>query len=102
MKTAERLPNGLPQSTVSFFQEYDPATLDLDRDWMLVVERVLRYGNRTELRWLFDRYGQSRIADWTRQMGTARLPRRHLWFWWAVLDLEGPVPSRRRGGVWPH
>lgn len=56
-------PRGIPRSLAPFFQEYDLEKLDPDEHWELMVERTLAYGDRGELRWLFDRYGRLRLAD---------------------------------------
>ncbi len=90
----------LPESLRPFFQEYDFGALDPEQHAELIIERTLRYGNRAELRWLFRRYGQARIAVWFAAMGAQRLPRRHVPFWSLVLDVE-PQP-RHTGGVWPY
>jgi hypothetical protein len=91
----------IPDSLAIFFQEVDPAQLDLDRDAAIIMERTLRFGNRAELRWLFGRYGRAAIADWIREMGVYRLPERHLTFWRLLLDIE-PASQPQRKAIWPH
>jgi len=91
--------NKIPESLNIFFQEVDPARLDLRRDADTIIERALRFGNRTELRWLFNCYGQPRIRAWIQDMGAYRLPERHLAFWRLLLDIE--CQSERKA-VWPH
>ncbi len=102
-------PNGpithrdIPRSLAPFFQEYDLEKIDPDQHWELVVERTLAYGDRQELRWLFQRYGRSRIADWVRRMGWRRLPRRRFNLWCVLLEIEDPqVPRRQEQRIWPH
>jgi hypothetical protein len=92
----------IPESLKIFFQEVDPSQLDLVRDAETIIERTLRFGNRTELRWLFNYYDRSRIIAWIRDLGEYRLPERHLVFWRLLLDIEAPSDPPKRKMVWPH
>ena len=56
----------VPQSLAPFFQEYDLAQFDLQRSAATIIERVLQYGNRSEIRWLFRVYPRERIKAWPR------------------------------------
>jgi hypothetical protein len=47
----------IPSGLRPHFQEYDPRTLDLDRDANLIMQRTLEYGTWDEVRWLFGTYG---------------------------------------------
>ena len=94
---------GIPRSLAPFFQEYDLDRLDPDQHWELVVERTLAYGNRQELRWLFRRYGWSRVADWVQRMGWRRLPKRRFNLWCVLLEIEAPKkPRLGEQRIWPH
>jgi hypothetical protein len=77
----------IPQSLAPFFQEYDLAQFSLKDDAATIIERTLRYGTRTELRWLFSTYSLAEITDWVRQWGIYGLPVPHLAFWSLVLGL---------------
>ena len=92
----------LPESLNVFFQEVDPTQLDLTRDSETIIERTLRFGNRSELRWLFSYYGREHITAWIRDMGAYRLPERHIAFWCLLLDIEIPAPYPKRKALWPH
>lgn len=46
---------GIPCSLVACFQEYDLDALDPAQHGHLIIERVLAYDDRRELRWLFAR-----------------------------------------------
>lgn len=81
----------IPQSLSPFFQEYDLATLDLQRSAATIIERVLQFGNRTEIRWLFQVYPRSQIAAWVRRWGSYALPEPHLTFWKLILGLESSL-----------
>lgn len=89
----------MPQSLNIFFQEVNPEQLDLKRDADTIIERTLRFGNRNELHWLFNYYGQQHITTWIKEMGAYRLPKRHLVFWCLLLEIVQP-PERK--AVWPH
>jgi hypothetical protein len=85
---APRNPRGIPRSAAPFFQEYDLENLVPDRAAPIIIERILRYGNRAELRWLFGRYPEALIVDWVRRWGSYALPAPHLAFWQLLLGLE--------------
>ena len=91
----------IPKSLNIFFQEIAPSRLDVVNDADMIIERTLRFGNRLELRWLFNCYGRQRIAAWIRDMGEYRLPERHLVFWHLLLEITPPHRPKRKG-VWPH
>ncbi|MBU0511142.1 MAG: hypothetical protein KJ638_05500 [Chloroflexi bacterium] len=80
-------PSYVPQSLAPFFQEYDLAQFDLQRSAATIIERVLQYGNRAEIRWLFQVYPRERIKAWVRRWGAYALPEPHLTFWKLVLAL---------------
>ncbi len=82
------MPTLIPASAAPFFQEYILEKLDLDRDSPLVIERILTYGNRFELHWLFHYYEIDKIKQWIIDLGDCRLPRRRYNLWCAVFDLS--------------
>ena len=77
----------IPTSLAPFFQEYDLAALDPQKDAHTIIECALQFGNRAELRWLFSVYSQEQIAAWVRQFGKEKLPQPHRAFWQIVLDV---------------
>lgn len=77
----------IPLTLAPFFQEYDLTCLDPRRDANTIIERVLRYGTRAELRWLFATYPGEQVAEWVEQWGAHGLPAPHLAFWRLVLGL---------------
>jgi hypothetical protein len=78
--------NPIPASLAPFFQEYDLAALAPERDSHTIIERVLRFGNRSEIKWLFTVYTQEQVVSWLNRFGGERLPQPHLFFWNHVLD----------------
>jgi hypothetical protein len=77
----------IPSLFAPFFQEYDFARLDVQRSTSTIIERVLQFGNREEIRWLFSVYPRQQIADWILLWGSFVLPEPHLTFWKLVLDI---------------
>ena len=89
----------IPQDLQFAFQEYDLNSLDPDSDAFVIIERVLAYGNKAELRWLFKRYGHRRLVGWLQQGGWRLLSQRRLNLWTTYFNLP-PFPERKN--VWPY
>ncbi len=77
----------IPTSLSPFFQEYDLAQLDLERSRFTIIERVLQFGDRQEIRWLFTVYSKPEIIEWVRRWGDEALPEPHRTFWKLVLEI---------------
>jgi hypothetical protein len=82
------MPLTIPPTLAPFFQEYDLTHLRIQQDSGTIIERTLRFGTRSELRWLFATYSLEEVSRWVRQWGQFGLPEPHLTFWRLVLDLE--------------
>ncbi|HJS17832.1 MAG TPA: hypothetical protein VJ785_03735 [Anaerolineales bacterium] len=80
----------IPLTLAPFFQEYDFASLNPQRDAGTIIERALRFGSRAELRWLFATYSRRQVKDWVMAWGRFALPEPHLAFWRLMLDIEAP------------
>ncbi len=94
---------GIPDSLRASFQEYDFEQLDLEQHGGLIIERTLAYGNRREVRWLFEVYGRTQIVTWLEQLGTRRLPWRRYNLWCVLLGLPPARRLRPAGAqIWPH
>lgn len=78
----------IPSSLALFFQEYDLENLEPGTAAPLIIERVLQFGNRAEIRWLFGQYSRAQIADWFKKYAKERLPQPHRAFWQIVLGVE--------------
>jgi len=94
-------PSGIPRSLAPCFQEYDLERLDPAQHGDLIIERTLARGDRRELRWLFDHYGQARVSAWVRRSGARGLPWRRYNLWCVLLEL--PLDRRiRERRIWPY
>jgi len=92
--------SGMPRSLAPWFQEYDLERLDPALHADLVLERVLAYGDRQELRWLFGIYSRARVIGWLQRLGARRLPWRRYNLWCVLFDLP---PARYEGSrIWPY
>jgi hypothetical protein len=80
--------NSIPRSLAPFFQEYDIAKLVPENDSHTIIERVLQFGNRAELRWLFSVYPETEISNWVRLFGSDKLPQPHRSFWQIVFEIN--------------
>ena len=94
---------GIPRSLAACFQEYDLEQLDPAQHGDLIIERVLAYGDRHELGWLFRRYGRVRVADWVQRLGARRLPWRRYNLWCVLFGLPpAHRPRSEEQRIWPH
>lgn len=95
--------NKLPQTLAAYFQEYEFYQIDSAMHADLIIERVLAYGDRTELRWLFQRYGYSIVTEWVRRVGAQRLSWRRYNLWCVLLRLPRARRLRAEGAlIWRH
>ena len=78
----------LPQTLTPFFQEYNLAELNPRTDSHTIIERVLQFGNRAEIRWLFETYSSKEIKDWVKRFGSDKLPEPHRTFWRIILEIR--------------
>lgn len=78
----------IPSTLAPFFQEYNLENLRIQQDSSTIIERTLRFGTRSELRWLFSTYSLEQVSRWVQQWGRFGLPEPHLSFWKLVLDIE--------------
>jgi hypothetical protein len=75
----------IPASLAPFFQEYYLEQLDIEHAADTIIGRVLQFGNRQEIRWLFSVYSPQQISAWVTAWGSEALPEPHRTFWSLVL-----------------
>ena len=78
----------IPTTMAPFLQEYDLARLNPEKDAHTLIERTLQYGNRAELRWLFQTYAHSQIRRWVERFGQEKLPEPHRTFLRLMLEIK--------------
>ncbi len=91
----------IPPTTRSFFQEYAFDKLDPTQHRELIIERLLAYGNRAEIRWLYQNYGKEQLRNWVSEMGVRRLPRLRYNLWCVVFKLQ-PDTEILQKRIWPY
>lgn len=80
--------SSLPSDMRWLFPEYDFVTIDLEHHAGVIIERVLERGSWEQLRWLFDTYSESRVADWVKQHGFRLLSRHSFALWRLSLGIK--------------
>jgi hypothetical protein len=78
----------IPLSLAPFFQEYDLTKLTPENNSHTIIERVLQFGNRAEIKWLFDIYPEGKIKEWVQRWSKDKLPEPHRTFWRIVLEVS--------------
>ena len=101
-KTTARM---LPASLKPYFQEYDPAQVDIMQDATLVIQRALEFGTWEEVRWLFETYGTKRIRLFLQQHGERSLRPVTFSYWRKLLGVrkwrKSPLPTPK-GELWKY
>ena len=85
--------NQIPEGLWPYFQEYDPARLDLEGDADLIIQRALEFGTWEEVRWLFVTYGKPRIRVFLRRRGERLLSPVTFNYWRKLLGVKKWQPS---------
>ncbi|MBI4314821.1 MAG: hypothetical protein HY872_09025 [Chloroflexi bacterium] len=94
----------VPKSLAPHFQEFSLRKLNVQRDALVIMQRVLEYGDLAELRWLFETYGRSAINEFVRQRDESWLSRRAFYFWRRYFKLQSwkRAPNHHlREQLWP-
>ncbi|MEW5986424.1 MAG: hypothetical protein AB1791_07300 [Chloroflexota bacterium] len=86
--TIELAANGLPRSSEWLFPEYDFEEMNLTEYAGVVIERILERGSWAEINWLFERYGETRLAEWVRRHGFRLLSPRSFALWRLYLNVQ--------------
>ena len=80
--------NELPKTSEWLFAEYDFAHMNPEQYAGVVIERILERGTWGEVNWLFDHYGEDRLAAWVREHGFRLLSPRSFALCRLVLDVR--------------
>jgi hypothetical protein len=63
----------------ALFWDVDPKTIDPELHARYIIERVLDFGNDTEVKWVYEKYPQSLIAEVVQQSRSLRPQTKALW-----------------------
>ena len=93
----------IPPGLRTYFQEYDPQSLDPERDADLIIQRALEFGDWEELRWLFASYGGKRLRAFLAKRGERWLSPVTFSYWRKLLKVKkwqtSPFPTPK-GELW--
>lgn len=70
------------------FWDVDPDALDVDKDEVYILARVLERGRLSDVRWVMETYGLNRIHRFFRDVGHSEISKRTTGFWRAFFDAE--------------
>ncbi len=97
MQQEQEVSREIPAGLKPYFQEYDTAALNLEKDANLIIQRTLDLGTWEDVRWLFRLYGKKRIRSFLRQHGERMLPPVVFYYWRKLLGLRkwrsSPFPT---------
>lgn len=97
----------IPRSLAWLFPEHDGSSLDPERDYRVILSRILEQGRMDDVRWAVGRYGLARIHEFLRDEGHPELSPRTIALWRVALNAKGeswnePRRSRLRSvAPWP-
>ena len=77
----------LPPDSGWLFPEYDFDSIELESHSGVIIERLLERGAWGQIRWLFETYGEERVAEWVRRHGFRLLSKRSFALWRLALDV---------------
>jgi len=78
----------IPKTIYPHFHEYDVKELDFKRDKNLIMERILEFGTKDEIHWLFKTYGVEEIKEFISRFGVRRLSKRAFNFYSIILGVK--------------
>ena len=85
---AKKLDRKIPKTMKPFFQEYEFSSLNLQSDRELIIGRILEFGTKKELTWLFKTYSPQEISKFVQKRGYRTLSVRAFNFWCVVLGIK--------------
>jgi hypothetical protein len=83
----------LPKNLKKYFPEYDLKKLNVGKDQVLIVTRLLEDGGLKELRWLLKRYSKKGLAKIVQHYGEQRLSPQACRLWSLFFKIK-PLPKR--------
>ena len=95
---AWRVVEPIPEDVQRLLWDVDAHAVDLDRDRILVIERVMSRGSYGAMKWLRRRYDQTVLAAFLRERGARTLSPRDLAYWTLVCDVDLGSTQHEGGG----
>lgn len=79
----------------NLFRNYQPSSVDPERESQLVIKTVLTSGTWEQILWLFRRYGRERVRQMVLEddAGLRSLPDSVLVFWRNIFLPDAPAPQ---------
>ena len=92
---------GVPDLIRPLFHNYEPDSIDLDRDWSFVIKTVMQGGEWGQIQWAAQYYGRAKFEEVLRTdlEGNQTLARPVANFWSVVL-WQKPLPPLQKGERW--
>jgi len=91
----------VPQKLQCLFPEYGVKNLNVGRDRVLILSRVLELGTLADIQWLLRRFSNSELKDTLKQDGVRILSKRAWNFWRLFFQLPAdPKSSSSRATPW--
>ncbi len=92
---------GVPDVIRPLFHNYEPDSLDLDRDWKLVIKTIMQGGEWEQIHWAAQYYGREKFEEVLRSdlEGNQTLARPVANFWSVVLWRKS-LPPLQKGERW--
>lgn len=78
----------LPADSAWLFPEYDFEQMSLQQHRGIIIERILERGSWEQLRWLFQTFRESTVAEWVRNHGFRLLSKRSFALWCLTLGVD--------------
>lgn len=78
----------IPRRFEPLFPEYEITKLNVGRDRIVVISRILDFGTISELKWLLKRYSREEIKSFLIKDGGRLLSPRSLNFWTMFFNVE--------------
>ena len=99
MSLEEAAPTALPEPTLRLFDGYAAEDLARPASRAFVIERLLEEGDRQDLRWMSESFGEAQIRSvFKASRGLSARSRR---FWSLVLDGQLDVEPPSHEDIWP-
>jgi hypothetical protein len=85
--------NNLPMDSAWLFPEYDFEDMNLEEYQGVIIERILERGSWGQIRWLFNSYGETLVAEWVQRHGFRLLSKRSFALWRLSLGIKDYTAS---------